>query len=181
MWVSHHRLCKDPCGFPTSPMIKMCVLFRPWWYCYRAGETYFGCQSKFAFSTRIKWITHKCALKLTSSDFSMRSSGQSRNFLPITMPALLMRIETSPTSFLTWIGWEECRHQTGTSVYDLFPNIYIVLIRTSGWMDPTCSSQSPHCSKRSLSPTLHFLLSSTNGNTMTPLSSSTLSSPYTCV
>lgn len=139
-------LCKDLCEFLTIGCVKTPVDSQPppWLRCVfyldldniviEQEKKHFECQSKFAFSTRIKRITHKCALKLTSSDFSMRSSGQSRNFLPVTMPALLMRIETSPTSFLTWIGWEECHHQSSTSVYDLFPNIYIVLIRTSGWI-----------------------------------------------
>lgn len=49
-----------------------------------------------------KRITQKCAIVFTSMVFCTRESGQSRNFFPDTMPALLIRMLTSPTSFFTW-------------------------------------------------------------------------------
>ena len=39
---------------------------------------------------------------LTSIVFSIRLSGDCRNFLPVTIPALFTKIVTSPTSALTY-------------------------------------------------------------------------------
>lgn len=46
-------------------------------------------------------ITQKCAIMFTSMVLSTSESGESRNLFPITIPALLIRMLTSPTSFLT--------------------------------------------------------------------------------
>lgn len=47
-------------------------------------------------------LTQKWAMVLTSIVFSIRESGESMNFFPVTMPALFTRILTSPTSLFTW-------------------------------------------------------------------------------
>lgn len=47
-------------------------------------------------------LTQKWAMVLTSKVFWIMWSGQSRNFLPVTIPALLTRISTSPTSLFTY-------------------------------------------------------------------------------
>lgn len=47
-------------------------------------------------------ITQKCAIAFTSIVFSTSESGDSIKLLPVTMPALLTRMLTSPTSFLTY-------------------------------------------------------------------------------
>ena len=45
--------------------------------------------------------TQKGAIVLTAIVFCIRLSGESINFLPVTMPALLIRMSMSPTSFFT--------------------------------------------------------------------------------
>lgn len=46
-------------------------------------------------------ITQKCAIMFTSIVFSTSESGESINLFPVTIPALLTTMLTSPTSFLT--------------------------------------------------------------------------------
>lgn len=46
-------------------------------------------------------FTQKCAIVFTSMVFSTSGSGESRNLFPTTIPALLIKMLTSPTSFLT--------------------------------------------------------------------------------
>ena len=45
--------------------------------------------------------TQKCAFVFTCMVFSMSESEHSRNFFPVTIPALFIRMSTSPTSALT--------------------------------------------------------------------------------
>lgn len=49
-------------------------------------------------------LTQKCAIVLTSSVFSISESGASINFFPVTIPALLTKMLTSPASRFTCAG-----------------------------------------------------------------------------
>ena len=60
-----------------------------------------------SFNENIKYSkvpldSQKCAIVLTWNVLSIALSDDSRNFLPVTMPALLIKIETSPTLALTF-------------------------------------------------------------------------------
>lgn len=55
------------------------------------------------------WLTQKWAIVLTSTVFSIRESGASMNFFPVTIPALFTRMLTSPTSRFTCMEQSKCQ------------------------------------------------------------------------
>lgn len=66
-----------------------------------------GCFSLYIYIHKYS-ITQKCAIVFTSIVFSTSESGDSIKLLPVTIPALLTRMLTSPTSFLTYnkMSWD---------------------------------------------------------------------------
>ena len=70
---------------------------RTWWH----PSMHRRCTQIHLLINEFKRLTQKWAIVLTSMVFWIIQSSVSRNFFPLTIPALLIKIVTSPTSFFT--------------------------------------------------------------------------------